>query len=63
MPRIPRRAYHQRRRKTSAENEIYWQFPDLRGAGKQALKSVAETLNVRLRRRKRKPMTPAQKKA
>jgi len=44
-------------------NEIYRQFPDQRRAGKQAMKAVAETLNVRLRRRKRKPMTAAQKKA
>ncbi len=44
-------------------NHIYKQFPDLRHAGKQAMKAVAETLGVRMRRRKRRPMTAAQKKA
>ena len=44
-------------------NDIYRQFPDLRGAGKRAMKSLAETLNVKMRRRRRKPMAAAQKKA
>ena len=38
-------------------NRIYKQFPDLRRSGRRAMKTVADTLGVRMRRRKRKPMS------
>lgn len=44
-------------------NEIYSRFPDLRRAGRKALKGVAATLGLRTRRRKRPAMTVAQRKA
>lgn len=59
-----RRGAHARIEELHEElNHIYKQFPDLRRAGRQALKSVAAALGVRTRRRKRPPMSAAQKKA